>query len=80
MAKDGHMAWYGIATILFAAAFFSFSVFALVGAKLLPPTGNLLVDFLREDQYYSVLVPMALPTTFVAVYISWLGLKLFRHN
>lgn len=80
MASDGSMVWYGAGTVIFAATFFCLSMFAIVGAKWLPPSDNPLVDFLREDKYYSVLLPMALPTTFVAVYISWLGLKLFRHN
>ena len=54
--------------------------FAVLGAKLLPPTGNAILDFLREDWYYPLLAVMCIPTTLVAVYLNWLGMKFFRHT
>jgi hypothetical protein len=55
--------------------------FLIVGSKLLPgPTGNPLVDFLRGDAYYSLLAPLTVPVSLVAVYLNWLALKFFRHN
>ena len=80
MAENRSLMLQGLCLVLTAAVFFSFSMFALLGAKLLPPSGNPLVDFLREDKHYSALLPLALPTTLIAVYVSWVGLKLFRHN
>ena len=70
--------WHGVALVV-GSLLVSFSaLFALIGAKLLPQSENQILEFLRTDQYYSVVVPMSLPTVFVAVYASWLGLKLFR--
>ena len=54
--------------------------FAVLGAKLLPPTGNPILDFLRRDWYYPLLAVMCVPTTLVAVYLNWLGMKFFRHT
>lgn len=54
--------------------------FAVLGAKLLPPTGNAILDFLREDWYYPLLAVMCIPVTLVAVYLNWLGMKFFRHT
>ena len=51
-----------------------------MGSKLLPPTGNELLDFLREDWYYSLLIPLCIPVTLVAVYFNWFALKFFRHS
>ena len=53
--------------------------FLLVGSKVLPPTGNVVLDFLRTDWYYSLLIPLSVPVTLVAVYANWLALKFFRH-
>jgi hypothetical protein len=33
-----------------------------------------------DVRYYSLLVPLSIPATFIAIYLNWLGLKLFRHN
>lgn len=52
----------------------------MVFAKLLPETGHWLVDALREDWYYSLLVPLTIPVAFVAIYLNWLSMKFFRHN
>ena len=52
----------------------------LVISKLLPPTGNIVLDWLRDDDYYCILVPLMLPVTTVAMYLSWFTNTLFRHN
>ena len=52
----------------------------LVLSKVLPPTGNRLLDWMRDDYYYCVLVPLTLPVTVVAMYLSWFTKMLFRHN
>jgi phosphatidylinositol glycan anchor class Y biosynthesis protein len=54
--------------------------FGVVGAKLLPSTGNALLDFLREDWYYPLLAVMCIPATLVAVYLNWLGMKFFQRS
>lgn len=54
--------------------------FLLVGTKFLPVTGNPLLDFLRGDYYYPLLVPMTVTVTLVGVYLNWLAMKFFRHN
>ena len=32
------------------------------------------------DRYYCLLVPLTVPLTLLALYLDWLGFKLFRHN
>ena len=65
-----------IATLLFFAAI----VYMLVVSKLLPPTGHWLLDWVREDTYYCLLVPNTIVVTVFTIYLNWLGLKFFRHN
>lgn len=48
-------------------------------SKLLPPTGVRLLDAVREDLYFCLLLPMMLPTTLIAVYANWVSMKFFKH-
>lgn len=46
----------------------------------MPASGNSVLDALRANTYYSLLFPLLLVTTFVAVYLNWVAMKFFRHN
>ena len=48
-------------------------------SKGLPPTGVRLLDAVREDTYFCLLVPMLVPTTLIAVYANWVSMKFFKH-
>ena len=67
---------------LLLISFFAFAVlsFWLLLSNLVPPTGNWLLDWLREDQYYCLLVPLTLPVTLVASYFTWFTNVLFQRN
>ena len=56
------------------------SSYWLLLSKLLPPTGHWLLDALRDDRYYGVLVPLCMPITLVASYLGWFARKIFNHN
>jgi len=60
--------------------FFVTMLYALVVSKFMPYTGNYVLDWIRDDMYYSPLVICSIPATVIAVYLNWLGLKFFRHN
>ena len=59
---------------------FAFLLYWLLLSKLLPPTGHWLLDALRDDRYYGVLVPLCMPITLVASYLGWFARKIFNHN
>lgn len=71
---------WGYFLIAISSIWFFLILFALFGAKLLPVTGNRLLDFLRTDYYYSLLLPLTIPVGLVGIYLNWLGMKLFRHS
>ncbi|CAM6108823.1 unnamed protein product [Calypogeia fissa] len=54
-------------------------LYAAIVSKMLPPTGIFVLDALRADWYYNLLVPLTIPTMVVAVYLHWLSMKLFKH-
>ena len=70
--------WHGLVLLIAAFLCCFAALFALVGSKILPPLSSPVLAAIQQDSYYALLVPMSLPTLFVAVYSSWLGLKLFR--
>lgn len=52
-------------------------LFWIVVSKLLPPTDNWLVEWMRNDRYYCILVPIvAVPMNLFANYIRWVSLSL----
>ena len=52
----------------------------MVVSKLLPETGNAILDAVRSDHYYCLLLPLCAPTTIIAIYLNWVALKFFRAN
>jgi hypothetical protein len=56
------------------------TMYAVLIAKIMPPTNHSALDWLRDDYYYSFLIPLCVPVAASTVYINWLGLKLFRHS
>ena len=70
----------GSLIITMAAIFFIGLFYAMFGSKLLGPTGNYLLDFIREDEYYCFLLPLLLPVTVIALYCNWVSMKFFRHS
>jgi phosphatidylinositol glycan anchor class Y biosynthesis protein len=48
-------------------------------SKLLPQTGNPLLDFIKEDRYYCYLVPLTVVVYFAFTVGNWLYMKHYRH-
>jgi hypothetical protein len=46
----------------------------------MPIVGHPILDALRTDDYYSLLIPLLIPVVLVSAYLNWLGLKFFRQN
>ena len=50
------------------------------GLETLAETGNEILDAVRHDHYYCLLLPLCAPTTIIAIYLNWMALKFFRAN
>ena len=49
----------------------------MVFSKVLPPTSNWLIEWMRNDKYFCLLVPLvAVPVSLFANYIRWFTLSL----
>ncbi|KAJ1652439.1 hypothetical protein IWQ61_007227 [Dispira simplex] len=76
---DTTQAW-GYILLFSTFMFFVVGMYTTVVAKLLPATGNRILDAIRTDHYYCYLVPLTLTVAFYTVIWNWLGMKIFRHN
>ncbi|PRP85065.1 hypothetical protein PROFUN_07249 [Planoprotostelium fungivorum] len=69
----------GICLLFLVFTFFGASVFTIYISKVLPETGNPLLDTIREDHHYCYLIPLSLMTTYLFFFNNWLAMKFFRH-
>lgn len=72
----------GIGLVVFLASILVgiLYVYAAFVSKLLPETGIFLIDWIKQDTYFCYLIPLALPTAYVFIYINWLSLRVFENN
>jgi len=70
----------GFALVITTAAVSFLLLYTIVLSKLLPHTGDALLDAIADDTYYCVLLPLTIPVTLIAVYWNWVSMKFFRHN
>lgn len=71
---------WGFATVLVIMVSFAVLAFWMFGSKMLPATGNPIIDFMREDYHYCCVIPLLYPVFFIFIYKNWASLKAFRHN
>lgn len=65
----------GFSAFLFVAVFYALIISPLVGS-----TGHMLLDFIRKDNYYCMLIPLMIPVTIFLGYVNWVSIKFFRHS
>ena len=63
-------------TFLFFSVVFHF----LVTSKILPAPENRVMQWVKQDEYYCLLVPLLVPVLIISVYLNWLSMKFFRHT
>ena len=71
---------YGYGLLAIAFLLFALPVYAIVLAPLLPPTQNMVLDAVRNDNYYKYLALSLIPLTWLTVFLNWSALKFFRTN
>ncbi|KAI8580393.1 hypothetical protein K450DRAFT_236834 [Umbelopsis ramanniana AG] len=78
-APDSTYLW-GYALLAGTFTTFVVTVYATVGTYFVPYTGIWILDAIKDDDYYCLLIPI---TSIVSIYFivwNWMGMKFFRHN
>ena len=71
----------GFMFILTAFIIFSFSLYAFVISKFfMPYTGNKILDWIKDDEYYCCLIPATIINTLIFTYFNWVAMKYFRQG
>ncbi len=60
--------------------FFSLTLYTTTVSKLLPRSGIWVLDAIKDDHYYCLLVPLTLVITSLFVTCNWMAFKVFRYN
>ena len=67
--------------IILGAVVFVLSTYAMIISKIfMPYTGNKILDWIKDDEYYIFLVPSLAVTLVIFAYWNWVSMKFFRHN
>ena len=71
--------WHGALLALGSLATLALFLFWIVISKLLPPTGSAVVEWMRDDEYYCLLVPITIvPICLLYQYLRWLMFMHFK--
>eukprot|EP00033_Pygsuia_biforma_P002601 GCRY01002878.1.p1 GENE.GCRY01002878.1~~GCRY01002878.1.p1 ORF type:complete len:106 (+),score=4.69 GCRY01002878.1:178-495(+) len=79
--KPKSLAFYlGILLLFGTAVFFVLMSYCLFFSKFMPSTGNPILDSLKEDRHYSLMLMGLLPLSVMYSYCRWVSIKIFRHT
>mmetsp|Transcript_4905 Transcript_4905/g.7653 ORF Transcript_4905/g.7653 Transcript_4905/m.7653 type:complete len:104 (-) Transcript_4905:315-626(-) len=62
----------GSLLMMVSLAFGVMNLYSLLVSKVLPETGIALLDWVKNDRFFCLLVPTAIPVILVFVYVHWL--------
>ncbi|CDW91647.1 UNKNOWN [Stylonychia lemnae] len=71
----------GVIFIVAAGIIFSLSLYSFWISKFfMPYTGNKVLDWIKDDEYYCFLIPATLVNALIMTYFNWLAMKYFRQG
>lgn len=72
-SQEPDMTWImGLMLLIATYVMFVASMYAIIVSKIMPVTGNKVLDWIKDDRYYCYLVPLTfVPVTLTAVTWNW---------
>ncbi|KAI8073906.1 phosphatidylinositol N-acetylglucosaminyltransferase subunit Y-domain-containing protein [Gongronella butleri] len=71
---------WGYALLTCTFLVFVVLLYWLVGSKYAPVTHIDWLDWMRDDDYYCLLVPITAIAFVYFILLNWMGMKFYRHN
>ncbi|KAI8977989.1 phosphatidylinositol N-acetylglucosaminyltransferase subunit Y-domain-containing protein [Pilobolus umbonatus] len=71
---------YGYLLLFLTLSVFMISTYSIVASQYMPLTGNSILDWIKSDDYYCLLIPITAIVWIYWVIWNWMGMKFFRHN
>ena len=70
----------GYALIFLGVLTWLFGCYSILVSKvLMPRTGHVILDWIKDDMYYCCVVPCYLVWMVPIIYFNWASMKYFRH-
>ena len=70
----------GLLVMILSVAGFSFYSYVFFISRWEQAFSNSLVDAMRDNNYYLLLVPVIVPTFLSFAWVNWLGMQFFKRN
>ncbi|KAI9209406.1 phosphatidylinositol N-acetylglucosaminyltransferase subunit Y [Polychytrium aggregatum] len=70
----------GLLLAVATSVYFVSAIYSICISKWLPYTGIWVLDWVKDDTYYCLLLPILGPVMVYFVFFNWLGMKFFRTN
>eukprot|EP01088_Endostelium_zonatum_P021916 TRINITY_DN8951_c0_g1_i1.p1 TRINITY_DN8951_c0_g1~~TRINITY_DN8951_c0_g1_i1.p1 ORF type:complete len:118 (+),score=16.42 TRINITY_DN8951_c0_g1_i1:33-356(+) len=70
---------YGLFFIFISFALFTTFMYAMIVSKFMPDTGNVLLDWIKYDQYYCFVAPSTCFVIGIFFVLNWISFKFFQH-
>ena len=71
------LGWALICLGMFTWFFGCYSIF--ISKMLMPYTGHVILDWIKDDMYYCCVIPCYLICMLIILYFNWAAMKYFRH-
>lgn len=78
--ENAHLGFYGYLIIAMSCFCGSLYLYAAFISKLLPDTGAVVLDMIKNDYYICYLIPLIIPPTYAVIYLNWLSIRHFEQN
>ena len=65
---------------IFPIVFGGIFAYAAFISKLMPDTGNAILDYIKDDYYFCYLLPLMILPLYFLIYVNWLAMKFFENN
>ncbi len=70
----------GLSLLICSVLFLIIIVYTTVISKLLPPPESPILELIRSDRYYCLLIPLTIPVFVFAVYLNWFSINLYKSS
>ncbi|KAI7890018.1 phosphatidylinositol N-acetylglucosaminyltransferase subunit Y [Mucor mucedo] len=71
---------YGYALLISTFVMFMASFYSIIISQYMPDTNIKVLDWIKYDDYYCLLIPISALVFFYWIMWNWMGMKFFRHN
>ena len=70
----------GIGLLFCSVTFLAVVIYATLLIKMMPPPESPILNLVRSDHYYCLLVPVTVPVFVFAVYLNWFSINLYKSS